>query len=74
MASTSRILHFGQVECAISTSREISTDQPVVSGSGSEVVLPVCETFVKQPFAFVQAAIAYSVSKVARLASMSGSS
>ena len=54
VASTSRMLHFGQIAEAMSTSSEISSDQPE-SLVGREVVEPVWLTFLKQPLAVVQA-------------------
>ncbi|SFY51810.1 hypothetical protein STEPF1_05076 [Streptomyces sp. F-1] len=54
LASTSRILQFGQVALTMSRSSEISPAQPL-SAVGSEVVEPVWPTLVKQPLAVVQA-------------------
>ncbi len=52
-ASTSRMLHFGQVALTMSRSRDSSPAQPL-SAEGSEVVEPVWPTFVKQPLSVVQ--------------------
>src|SRR5579871_1753516 len=63
------ILHFGQAACTLSTSSEISTDQPLASGG-----VLLCSSFVKQPFASVHCGSPYCVLKAARSDSMFGSS
>jgi hypothetical protein len=54
VASTSRILQFGQTAETMSMSSEISCDQ-LAFAAGRLVVLPVWLTFLKQPLAVVQA-------------------
>src|SRR3954451_19239162 len=73
VASTSRILQSGQVAETMSRSSEISPAQPV-SALGNEVVDPVWLTFVKQPFATVQAGRPYCVRYAARSEAAFGSS
>ena len=54
VASTSRILQFWQIACAVSTSRAISSAQPA-SVFGYGPAFPLWLTLRKQPFAVVQA-------------------
>ena len=53
LASTNRMWQFGQVAETMSRSSEISCDQLAFAAGG--VVPPVWFTFLKQPFAVVQA-------------------
>src|SRR5579863_1356480 len=53
-ASTRMIVHSRQIEWTLSTSSDSSVDQPVVSFAGSEVVLPVWLTTVRQPLPVLQ--------------------
>jgi hypothetical protein len=50
VASTSRILQFWQIACAVSTSSAISSAQPAFRG-GVGPAAPLWLTFAKQPFA-----------------------
>src|SRR5579862_4776870 len=72
LASTSRIVQFWQIACAVSTSSAISRSQPEFRLG--YVVPPVWLTFLKQPLADVHAGRPYCVSKVPRSLSMFGSS
>src|SRR5207248_957573 len=54
VASTSRMRQLGQIAETMSTSRLISPAQPV-SAVGSGLAWPFSLTFLKQPFAVVQA-------------------
>src|SRR5580693_6439600 len=60
-ASTSRILNSWHTARTVSTSREISCDQPLLSFVGSAFVLslPSWLTFLKQPFALLHSPSPY---------------
>src|ERR1039458_3625623 len=73
LASTSTILQSGQAALAMSRSSEISPAHPV-SFAGSGDAWPFWLTFLKQPFAVVQAARPYCDRYTARSASAVGSS